>query len=132
MATYDQMLVASVYNGTQGHFKSSSYFPMLWVKCINADYPDATVAVNAGGDIAFTTDGTTADTTVVASTGIIDLSTPAAAYDTLGEVADVINASANWVCVILGGLRAWAVDGLFYTFTEANAAGANGIILYGD
>ena len=131
MATYDKMLLAALYNGTQGHVKSSSYFPILWVKCVNADYPDATVAVNAGGDIAFTTNGTTADTTVN-TTGTLDLSTPAATLNTLGEVADMINASANWVAIILGGTRDMGVDGIFYTTTEANAAGVNGLFLYGD
>ncbi len=132
MASYEHMLMSAFYNGTQGHVKNSSYFPIAWVKCVNSDYPDATVAVNSGGDMAFTTNGTTADTTVIASTGIIDMSTPAAGYNTLGEWADTVNGSANWVGLILGGTRDMLTDGLFYTTTEANASGVNGVFLYGD
>ena len=133
MATYDQLLLASVSNGTQGHVKASDSFPLFRVKCINSAYPDATLAITSG-ILYFTTDGTTADTTVN-TTGNIPCATPAAGLDTLGEVADVINASANWTCQILGGIRSMGSGAsgtsLFATLTEANAAGSNDLIVYG-
>lgn len=97
---------------------------LFWVRYEGALGSGASIAVNAGGDMAFTTDGTTVDTTVVASTGIIDLSTPAAGYDTLGEVVDVINGSANWSCVILAGLRQSLTNGVLIAVTEVDLSTA--------
>jgi hypothetical protein len=131
MANYSQMLLAALYNGTQGHVKSTDYFPLMAVRCTNADDPDASIAVSSGGDLAFTTDGTTADTTVN-TTGTIDCSTPGATTDTLGEVLDLINASANWDAVLLGGIRSMGTDNLFYTTTKATAGGSTWVVLYGD
>jgi hypothetical protein len=62
---------------------------------------DATIEINAGGDIAFTTDGSTADTTLglPTSNGTIDVSDATA--NTFGEVCDEINSSANWQCILV-------------------------------
>lgn len=62
------------------------------------------VAVDAAtGNLAFThgvLSSEVADTTVVASTGVIVVSSL-----NLGTVIDTINASANWKAVLVGGLR---------------------------
>lgn len=62
----------------------------------------STVEINAAGDLIFTTDATTADTTLglPTSNGTIDVSDATA--DTWGEVADEINGSgSNWECVLV-------------------------------
>jgi len=95
----------------------------------------ATVAVAAGGDISVTTDGSTADTTIVlpsgGTDGTIDVSD--ASVDTLGEVVDHFNASANWQARLTGGLRTWDSDNTFFTLVAtANCCNDGGVKLYAD
>ena len=76
------------------------------------------VAVAAGGDMTFRIAGAadTAVNTVAqgslcgATPGTLDLSTPAGTCDTLGEVVDVINASGDWIAVLVDGLRSDLTD----------------------
>lgn len=73
--------------------------------------PSSTLTVSSLGDITFkhgVAGAEVVDTTVVPSTGIIDVSV--AAYSTFGEVVDVINGSANWRAYIKDALRADATD----------------------
>lgn len=71
------------------------------------DEDSATVGVDSSGDITFKhgdLGSEAVDTTVVASTGKIDVSN--SSYDTFGEVVDTINASPNWRARLKGALRA--------------------------
>jgi hypothetical protein len=108
MATLQSILQSQASAPTQGvsiEGATTVGGPLFWLRWEGATDAGATVAVAAGGDMTFTTDGSTADTTVNA-TGSIDLSTPAAGVDTMGELMDVINQSANWAMVLLGARRA--------------------------
>lgn len=80
----------------------------------------ATLTVNAAGDLLFTTDGSTADDTV-STDGTVDVSD--SAEDTFGEVADAINASANWSAILVDVLPSHSANN---TLTEAaeSASGA--------
>ncbi len=74
-------------------------------------------------EFAFTTDGTTADTTVgdgdgTTTDGIID--TDDAAYNTWGEVCDDINASSLWECTLVGVLPSGSSDGVVVDFAETS------------
>lgn len=82
----------------------------LRVRCVA--YPEsskhyADIVVVSAASITLSLDGA-ADATVGA-TGVIDIT--AAAYNTLGEVCDAINLSANWEAEIVAGLRSDAVNG---------------------
>lgn len=82
-----------------------------------------TVEVDSSGDILFTTDGTTADTTVGdgdagATDGKIDVSN--AAYDTWGEVCDDINDSDNWECVLVDVLPSDSSNGTLVLTAETS------------
>jgi hypothetical protein len=131
--------IGKVLSGTQGYHISVAtdhvQTPLMWIRYLGDTASGATLAIAAGGDMAFTTDGTTADTTVN-TTGSIDLSTPAAAVDTIGEVLDMINASANWSVVLLAGLRSMSSDNVFTTVTEVDLSTAayktTGAYLYSD
>jgi len=61
----------------------------------------ATVTVDASGHLIFTTDGSTADTTV-STDGTITVS--GGTEDTFGEIAEIINGSANWACTLVAVL----------------------------
>lgn len=104
-----------------------------------------TVTVAAGGDITFSqgavgssaVDATMECDASIAATGarngIYDLSTPAAACDTLGEVVDLINnQGTNWLAVIVHGQRTDATDNVFITLSEAAANNVDGLGLLVD
>lgn len=92
---------------------------VMRVKWIGAAGSGATLEVLSGGDMVFTTDGTTADTTV-STDGTIDLSTPAASEDTWGEVCDVINASGSWHAVLVDVLPSASSDNTAITMAETS------------
>jgi hypothetical protein len=58
----------------------------------------------------------------------IDIS--AAAYDTLGELADYINTLDNWRCKILDGLRTDSVNGTLVDNAGVTAKTINGVTCY--
>ena len=108
MATLESILQSQASAPTQGVSiigATTVGGVLFWLQYQGTTASGATVAVAAGGDMAFTTDGSTADTTVN-GTGSIDLSTPAAGLDTMGELMDIINQSDNWAMVLLGARRA--------------------------
>lgn len=92
-----------------------------------------TVAVAAGGDFTFlqgASGSEAADTTFEcpvsgALGGLIDVSD--AACDTLGEVADIINASSDWVAVIIDGLRSDSSNDSLATLSAVAATTPGGI-----
>lgn len=93
----------------------------------------ASVAVSSS-DLLFKaddTDGTTTADTAVSTDGTIDLSTPAAAENTFGEIVDIMNAG-NWLCMVNAGLRADAVDDRYAELSAAQAKVAAGLKIYQD
>ena len=133
----ENLLMSSVQAPSQGHCKavSTASFPFLWIRCKDdsGDRDAATVEVT-GSNIVFTTDGTTADTTVN-TTGTIDCSSPGAGSDTIGEVVDLINAGGKWEAKLLNGLRSWTLASVsaLVTIAEKDADyTTNGVTLYID
>jgi hypothetical protein len=104
------------------------------VKYVGGASGGGEVAVAAGGDITLTVGGA-ADTTTEcpvsgAYGGVIDVSD--ASCDTLGEVCDAINFSANWRCIILDGLRSDSSNDTLATISATNADSKDGLKLYWD
>ncbi len=98
-----------------------------------------TVAVDAAtGDLTLSTGpvgGSAVDTTLEcplsgAFAGVIDTSN--AACNTLGEVVDIINGSANWRAVIVDGVRSDSSDNTLITLAETAANTAKGVGLLKD
>jgi len=111
----------------------------LLIKYVGTTAGSATtdVAVAAGGDMTFRVAGvasTTINSAAVcgAVAGTLDLSTPAGTCDTLGEVVDVINATADWRAVLVSALRSDASDNTLTTFAVTAAQKAEGIAVYFD
>ena len=126
MSTLASILQSQASAPTQGISITGSATvggPLFWIGYQGDTDSGATVAVAAGGDMAFTTDGSTADTTVN-GTGSIDLSTPAAAVDTMGELGDIINQSANWAFIFYGALRAGLTDNAILTVAAVDLSTA--------
>lgn len=91
------------------------------------------VAVAAGGDMTLRIAAVADVTTGSASNGIFDLSTPAAADDTMGELVNRINTQgSNWVAVLTGCLASDFTDNTIDTLSVIDAAGPNGVTLYRD
>lgn len=108
---------------------------IMWIRYLGDTASGATLEIAAGGDATFTTDGTTVDTTVNTN-GVIDMSSPGAGTDTLGEVLDLINASANWEAVLLAGQRSDLSNNVILTVAEVDMSTAamkkTGLFLFHD
>lgn len=106
--------------------------PIIAAKWIGDTLGTASIAVNSDGDIALTTDGTTADTTLgLADVGTIDVSDTST--DTVGEILDDFNSSANWQAIMLGGLRDDIGTDAIYTTSETTDCCKNeGVVLLAD
>ena len=114
----------------------------LLIKYVGTTAGSATtdVAVAGGGDMTFRVAGVAAATinTVAAGSlcgatpGTLDLSTPDATCNTLGEMVDVINASSDWRAVLVSGLRSDATDNTLTTFAVTAAQKAEGLAVYFD
>ena len=76
-----------------------------------------TITVDASHNLVFTTNGTTADTTVH-TTGTLTTSGL-----TWGQVVGYIRASTNWTCVLGDVLPSWSADGVL-TAAAKSAGGA--------
>lgn len=100
--------------------------------------PSGKVAVAANGDMTFTVGAfgaEAADTTFEcpvsgALGGIIDVSDTAC--DTMGEVADVINASTYWRAALVGVLRSDSSDDKLVTIAATDANSRDGLALKSD
>ncbi len=124
------------------HAAVSKYVPMMVIYV--GSEASATVEASAGGDITFkhgALSSEAADTTIecdasIAASGsrngILDLSTPDAQCDTMGEIVDIINDSANWKAVLLDAKRSSATDNVFITLSATSASTADGVGLLGD
>lgn len=119
---------------TAGRFNSAvSVDVAMLVKYVGTAASTNTVAVAANGDLTLNSGGAV-DPTIKCpsggSDGVIDVSDTAC--DTLGEVADIINASANWKAVILDGLRSDSSNDTIVTFAATNASLTGGLELKWD
>jgi hypothetical protein len=132
-AQSDYMITNGVQVG-QGTTSLNAFYTPLLVKYVGtaATHTRPTVAVAAGGDIAFTYDGSSADEDVICPSGgtggTIDVSD--GDCDTLGEVVDIINATDNWRAMILDGLRTDSSNNTLSTLAATVAS--SGLSLYGD
>lgn len=93
-----------------------------------------TVEVAAGGDITYkiasVADATTGSPSL---NGIFDLSTPAAAVDTYGELVSLINTTgSNWKAVLVNCLAADSTDNTLFTLGATDATTPKGVALYRD
>ncbi len=94
----------------------------------------ATVEVAAGGDMTLKI-ATVADATIGSPNldGVFDLSTPAAAVDTMGELVSLINSTgSNWVAVLTGCLAADLTNNTITTISATEANGPKGVALTHD
>jgi hypothetical protein len=107
----------------------------IYVKYIGSAAGAATVAVDAAtGDLTFIADGA-ADATLECPlsapfAGVIDVSD--AACNTVGEVVDIINMSANWVAVPHAMLRSDSSNNTLITLAATSAKGPGGLGLLKD
>ena len=85
---------------------------------------DASIAVAAGGDITVEGDDGAVDTSI-STDGVIDLSTPAAAENTIGEVCDIFNndTDGNWQCILVDLLASESSDNTLATLGETATTG---------
>lgn len=108
--------------------------PAIIVRYVGSTAGKPTVEVAAGGDMTFKIAGS-ADTTTGSPSlnGIFDLSTPAAAVDTYGELVNLINTTgSNWRAVLVGKLASDSTDNTLFTLSATDAAGPKGVALYAD
>lgn len=84
------------------------------------------------GDLASEAADTTIQlpATTAGTAGVIDVSDASA--NTLGEVVDHINASANWRARIVDGLRTDSANDTFLAAAEASASGTSPLTVYFD
>jgi len=137
MASANSLLIGKEFAATQGYLMTTptTKSPIIWLRWLGAQDAGATVAVAAGGDISFTTDGSTADTTVN-TTGTIDCSTPGATTDTFGEIIALINGSANWQAYLLGDIPENSTNNTIAVSASTDVSTStyktNGVYLFGD
>ena len=109
------------------------------VACVLVKYRGSTagkptVEAAAGGDVTFKIAGS-ADTTTGSPNldGVFDLSTPAAAVDTVGEFVNLINTTgSNWVAVLGSCLASDLTDNAILTLSATDASTPKGVALIRD
>lgn len=105
--------------------------PCVLVKYVGSTAGKPTVEVAAGGDLTFKIAGS-ADTTTGSPSlnGIFDLSTPAAAVDTVGEFVNLVNTTgSNWRAVLVACLADDLTDNTLDDISATDAAGPKGVAL---
>jgi len=103
----EQAQIAALLSNYRGRFVADDQDVGILVKYIGTQASGTVTVAATTGDITFKHGALGAeavDTTVVATTGIIDVSETYG--DTMGEVVDLINASPNWKAVLVDCLRA--------------------------
>lgn len=104
------------------------------IKYVGGGTGGGEVAVAAGGAITLTVatvaDATTECPVAGAYGGVIDVTD--ASCDTLGEVCDAINFSANWRCVLLDSLRSDSSNDTLVTIGATTADAKDGLTLKTD
>lgn len=106
----------------------------ILTRYVGAGAGKQTVEVAAGGDITYKL-ATVADATTGSPSlnGIFDLSTPAAAVDTYGELVSLINTTgSNWKAVLVNCLAADTTDNTLVTLAATDATTPKGVALYRD
>jgi len=106
----------------------------MLVKYVGTTVGQPTVEVAAGGDMTFKI-ATVADATTGSPTlnGVFDLSTPAAAVDTMGELVNLINTTgSNWKAALVGCLASDLTDNTIDTLSATDASTPKGVILQSD
>ena len=116
-------------------------FPVLQLQYVGAK-TYSSIAVAAGGDMTFYASDTSLTATVdpnvgwaagaATTDGVIDLSTPNANVDTMGELVDLINAYADYRAYLIGVLWDTPTDNIFDTLSATSIATDNGLTLYLD
>jgi hypothetical protein len=124
----EQVSVAGAVSATTG----ATSAPCVLVKYVGSTAGKPTVEAAAGGDVTFKI-ATVADATIGSPNldGIFDLSTPAAAVDTMGEFVNLINTTgSNWRAVLVGCLASDLTDNAIFTLAATDAATPVGVPLY--
>ena len=108
--------------------------PCVLTKYVGSTVGKPTVEVAAGGDVTFkiaaVADATTGSPTL---NGVFDLSTPAAAVDTMGEFVQLVNSTGgNWRAVLVSCLAADLTDNTVDTLTATDASTPSGVALFRD
>lgn len=106
----------------------------ILTKYVGSTVGKPTVEVAAGGDVTFKIAGS-ADTTTGSPSldGIFDLSTPAAAVDTMGEFVNLVNTTgSNWRAVLVSCLAADLTDGTLFTLAATDAGTPAGVAVFRD
>lgn len=113
---------------------SVSTVACVYVKYRGTTAGKPTVEAAAGGDVTFKIAGS-ADTTTGSPNldGVFDLSTPAAAVDTVGEFVNLVNTTgSNWVAVLGSCLASDLTDNAILTLSAADASTPKGVALIRD
>lgn len=129
--TTPQVSIAGFATAANG---SAAASPCAIIKFVGTATGKPTVAVAAGGDMTLST-GAGADTTTGSPTlnGVFDLSTPAAAVDTMGELVNLVNTTgSNWKMVLIGCLASDLTDNTIDTLSTTDAAVPGGVVLFRD
>lgn len=118
--------VAGVENATTGDSTC------ILVKYVGSTAGKPTVEAAAGGDLTFKIAGS-ADTTTGSPSlnGVFDLSTPAAAVDTMGELVTLINTTgSNWKAVLVNCLASDLTDNAIFTLSATDASAPAGVSFF--
>lgn len=125
-----QAQLADALKGNWARSYGALTTPAMIVKYIGSAASGTIEIAAVTGDVTFKHGALGAeavDTTVVAITGIIDVSD--AAMNTFGEVVDIINASANWSAKLLGVLRSDSSDNCLAVLAATQVKVTNGLVL---
>lgn len=129
-AQQPQVVIGSVDNvaGFSGAVNGTGSAACILVKYRGATVGKPTVEVAAGGDMTLKIAGVADTTTGSASNGIFDLSTPAAADDTWGEVVTKINTQgSNWAAALVSCLASDLTDNTADTLSATDASAPGGV-----
>ena len=119
---YDNQLNELLAESRFFYNETTQTMPALIVQYIGSE-ASGTVTVAAGGDMTFKHGALSSEAVDggIGASGVLDLSTPAAGLDTMGELVDTINASANWRAILVGARRADSTDNTLAALSEAQA-----------
>ncbi len=104
------------------------------IKYVGTTVGKPAVEVQSDGDLELTI-AASADTTTGSPNldGEYDLSTPAAAVDTYGELVNLVNTTgSNWKMVLVSCLATDLTNNTLFTLAVTDAAGPKGVALYRD
>lgn len=120
---------ADSFAGFSGAVNGTGSAPCILTKYVGTTTGKPTVEVAATGDMTFKIAGV-ADSTTGSPTlnGVFDLSLPAAAVDTVGELVSLINTTgSNWRAVLVSCLAADLTDNTLDTLAATDASAPAGV-----